>query len=60
MELLAEPFEPTRFVNFEGWIDYEMLVADPPDIVLSLIVEVRLLATPVADGSLGQIASVAR
>ncbi len=51
MELLTEHFESIRFVNFLGRIDYEMLEENPPDIVISLVVEAQLLAQLNADGS---------
>jgi hypothetical protein len=35
-------------VNSYGLIDYEMLEENPPDIVISLVVEVKLLAQPIS------------
>jgi len=54
MELLAEHFESIRFVNSYGLIDYEMLEENPPDIVISLVVELKLLAQPVGDRGPGE------
>jgi alginate O-acetyltransferase complex protein AlgJ len=52
MEMLAEHFESVRFVNFHGLIDYAMVEELRPDVVLSLVVESRLLHAPIPDEGL--------
>lgn len=51
MEMLAEHFESVQFVNFRGLLDYELIEEERPDLVLSLIVELRLLESPAPDGA---------
>ena len=52
MALLAEHFESVRFVNSNGLIDFALLDSNPPDLVISLFLEGKLVSITPGDESL--------